>query len=72
MHAGDSMVKNPPANLGDTRDTGLIPGIGRFSGGGSGNSLPYSCCDNPMDSVAWWAIVHGSPRSDMIEQLSVS
>ena len=58
MHTGDSMVKNPPANLGDTRDTGLIPGMGRFSGGGNGNPLQYSCCDHPMDSVAWWAIAH--------------
>ena len=60
MHAGDSVVKNPPASLGDTRDTGLIPGMGRSSGGEDGNPLQHSCCDNPMDSVAWWATVHGS------------
>ena len=33
------VVKNPPANAGDTRDLGLIPGSGRFPGGGHGNSL---------------------------------
>ena len=27
---GESMVKNPPANVGDTRDAGSIPGLGRF------------------------------------------
>ena len=59
MHTGDSMVKNPPANLGDTRDTGLIPGMGRFSGGGNGNPLQYSCRENPTDREAWQATVHG-------------
>ena len=33
------MVKNPPVDLGDVRDTGLIPGSGRSSGGGHGNPL---------------------------------
>ena len=36
------VVKNPPANAGDTRDAGLIPGSGRSSGGGHGNPLHYS------------------------------
>ena len=43
-----SVVKNPPANAGDTGDEGLIPGSGRSSGGGNGNSLQYSCLENPM------------------------
>ena len=43
------MVKNLPANAGDTGDAGLISGSGRFSGGGSGNPLQYSCLGNPMD-----------------------
>ena len=37
------VVKNPPANAGDTRDTGLIPGSGSSPGGGHGNPLQYSC-----------------------------
>ena len=41
------MVKNPPANVGDSRDVGSIPGLGRFPGGGHGNPLQYSCLENP-------------------------
>ena len=52
---GDSVVENPPANAGDA---GLIPGSGRSSGEGNGNSLQYSCLENLMDIGAWWAIVH--------------
>ena len=47
------MVKNPPANAGDIRDAGLIPGLGRSPGGGHGNSLQYSCLENPTDRGAW-------------------
>ena len=50
------VVKNPPANAGDIRDTGSIPGLGRSPGGGDGNPLQYSCLENPMDRD-WWAIV---------------
>ena len=46
------MVKNPPANAGDVRDTGSIPGLGRYPGEGNGNSFQYSCLENPMDSPA--------------------
>ena len=42
------MVKNLPANAGDLRDLGLIPGSGRFPGGGNGNPLQYSCLENPQ------------------------
>ena len=52
------MVKNPPANAGDARDLGLIPGLGRSSGEGNGNPLQYSCLENSMDRGALWAIVH--------------
>ena len=38
---GDTVVKNPPASLGDPRDTGLIPRSGRTPGGGNGNPLQY-------------------------------
>ena len=57
------MVKNPPCNAGVTGDTGLIPGSGRSLGGGNGNSLQYSCLENPMDSGIWWATVHGVAKS---------
>ena len=42
-----SVVKNPPANAGATGDTGSIPGSGRSPGEGNGNSLQYSCLENP-------------------------
>ena len=44
------MVKNLPAEAGDVRDTGLLPGLGRSPGGEHGNPLQYSCLENPMDS----------------------
>ena len=43
------MEKNLPANAGDVRDTGSIPGSERFPGGENGNPLQYSCLENPMD-----------------------
>ena len=46
------MVKNLPANAGDAEDTGLIPGSGRFLGGGNGNPLQCSCQENPMNRGA--------------------
>ena len=49
------MFKNPPANAGDIRDVGLIPGSGRSPGGGHGNALQYSCLGNVMDRGAWCA-----------------
>ena len=52
------VVKNTPANSGDIRDMGLIPGSGRSPGGGHGNPLPYSCLENPMDRRDWRAIVY--------------
>ena len=61
------MVKNPPTNSGDIRDTGLIPGLGRSPGGGHGSPLQYSCLDNPMDRGAWWDIVHRVTESDTTE-----
>ena len=57
------VVKNLPANAGDIRDTGLIPGLGRSPGGGSGNPLQHSCLENAMDREAWQATVHGVAKS---------
>ena len=61
------MVKNLPANAEDVRDTGLIPGSGRFSGGGPGNPLQCSCLENPMDRGTWWATVLRVTESDTTE-----
>ena len=43
------VIKNLPANAGEVRDVGSIPGPGRSPGGGHGNPLQYSCLENPMD-----------------------
>ena len=51
-----SVVKNPPANAGDTS---LIPGLERSPGVGNGNPLQYSCLENPIDRGTWRATVHG-------------
>ena len=60
---GGSVVKNSPANAGDS---GSIPGLGRSPGEGNGNPLLYSCLGNPTARGAWWATVHGvSKESDM-------
>ena len=59
------MVKNPPANVGDIRDSGSNPGSGRSSGGGHGNPLQFSCRENPMDRGAWQSIVHGVVKSQI-------
>ena len=60
-------VKNMPANAGDIRDTGLIPGSGRSPGQGNGNPLQYSCLENSKDRGTWRAIAHGVTESDMTE-----
>ena len=57
------MLKNPPANTGDVRDAGSIPGLGRSPGEGNGSPLQNSCLENPMDRGAWWAIAHGVTKS---------
>ena len=56
------MVRNPPANEGNTRDMGSIPGWERSPGGGLSNPLQYSFLENPMDRVAWWLQSMGSQR----------
>ena len=49
------VVTNLPANAGDARDVGSIPGLGRSSGEGNGNPLQYSCLEKSMDRGAWRA-----------------
>ena len=52
------VLKNCPANAGDVRDTGSIPGLGRSPEEGNGNPLQHSCLENPMDRGVWRAKVH--------------
>ena len=54
---------SPPANAGDGRGKGLIPGLGRSPRAGHGNPLQYSCLQNPMDRRAWQTTVHGVTKS---------
>ena len=56
------VVKNSPANTGDIRVEGSIPGSGRCPRGGHGYPLQYSCLKNPMDRGACRAIVHGGHK----------
>ena len=57
------MVKNAPASAGDAGEVGSIPGLGRFSTGGNGNPLQYSCLGNTVDKGAWWATVQRVAKS---------
>ena len=61
------MLKNPPANTGDT-ETQLRHSLdppGRFPGGGSGNPLQYSCLEKSTDRGAWQATVHGITKNEI-------
>ena len=57
------VVKNPSTNAEDIKDRGLIPGSGRSPEGGHGNSLQYSCLEDPMDRGAWQATGYGVAKS---------
>ena len=57
------VVKNLPANAGDTRDAGLIPESGRSPAVENGTPVQYSCLENSIGRGAWWAIVHGTAKS---------
>ena len=59
------MVMNLPADAGDPRDTGSIPGSGRSPGEGNSNPLQYSYLENSIDRGAWRATVHGAAKSQM-------
>ena len=60
---GGSVVKDPPANAGDTGDLGSIPGSGKSSGKGNGNPLQYSCLENPTDRGPWQATIHSIAKT---------
>ena len=60
---GGKVVKNPPANVGDAGNVGLIPELGRSPGVGIGNLLQYSCLGNPIVYEAWWVTVHRIKRA---------
>ena len=62
--------KEPPANAGDIRDSGSIPGSGGSPGGGHGSPLQYSCLENPMSRGAWRSTVHAVAKSQ--RQLEVT
>ena len=65
------MVENPPANVGDIRDMGLIPGSGGSPGERSGSPLQYSCLGNPVDrGESQPSVLGGHKDLDMTEQLS--
>ena len=61
--SGGPVVKNPPANTGNSRDVGSTPESGRAPGVGSGNPLQYSCLGGSMDRGAWRVTVHGATKS---------
>ena len=71
------MKKNFPGGLDSKEsiynvgDLGLIPGLGRFPGGGHGNPLQYSCLENLHRQRSWWTTVYGIAKElDMTERLS--
>ena len=59
---GDAVVKNPPANAGDSGDPGSFLGLGQPPAVGNGNPLQYFCLENSTDNGAWWATVRGVQR----------
>ena len=58
------MVKNPPVDAEDVRDTGLIPGLGRYPGEGNDHPLQYSCLKNASDRRTCWLQFIGFQRVD--------
>ena len=60
-------ARDPPANAGDIREVGLIPGLGRSPGGGHGTPLQYSCLENPHGQRSLAGSLWGHKESDMTE-----
>ena len=63
---GGAVVKYPPANAGDARDTGLIPELGRSPGEENGKLLHYSCLENSIDRGPWQAVIYGIAKSFVV------
>ena len=68
---GGSVGEEPNCNVGDTGDTGSVPGSGRSLGGGNDNPLQSSCLKNPMDRAAWRTTVHGVTKRQTTARLSI-
>ena len=69
---GFSQPRNRTQGSRNAVDWNSIPGSGRTPGGGHGNSLHYSCLENPKDKGAWWPIVHGIAKSQsQLKRLSL-
>ena len=60
------MVKEPVCSA---EDPSSIPGKGRSPEEGNGNPLQYSCLENSMDRIGWWATVHRAAESDTTEAI---
>ena len=66
------VIKNLPANAGGIRDVSSIPRLGRILGEGRGNTLQYSCLENPTDRGAWQTMIHRFAKSWMhLKRLSM-
>ena len=68
----DSVVNNPPANAGDTKDMSLIPGSERYPGEGNGNPLQYSCLGSPSLSTEFVNFVDKPSRNILMRITSLS
>ena len=68
---GGSVGEEPNCNVGDTGDTGSVPGSGRSLGGGNDNPLQSSCLKNPMDRAARRTTVHGVTKRQTTARLSI-
>ena len=66
------VVKNLPANAGDTRNMSSIPGSGRFPGVGNGNKVQFSCLKNSIDRSLAVYSPWGHTETDTTEQLSTA
>ena len=64
---GGTVVQNLPANAGDTRHMGSIPGSERSPGVGNGEPLQYSCLENPMNRGTWQATAHAGAALDTVK-----
>ena len=64
------VVKNPPANAGDMRDAGSIPGSGRSPGRGHSDAFQYPCLENPMDRGSWALQSMGSQSQTQLKDLA--